>query len=112
MHDKSVVALLAQLMRSGPIRATELADQVGLDISTISRHLRALELEGHIARRPDSTDGRATLLAISKSGKRVVELAREQRLAILASALDDWSVVDQAELIRLTRKLADSLETV
>jgi DNA-binding MarR family transcriptional regulator len=111
MHDKSVVALLSQLMQSGPIRATDLADRVGLDLSTISRHLRSLEGDGHVARKPDPDDGRATLLAITRSGQRVVRQAREQRTAMLAEALDDWSDADRTELIRLTRRLADSLET-
>ena len=111
MHDKSVVALLSQLMHSGPIRATDLADRVGLDLSTISRHLRSLEDDGHVARRPDPADGRATLLAVTRSGQRVVRQAREQRTAMLAEALDDWSDADRNELIRLTRQLADSLET-
>ena len=112
MHDKSVVALLAQLMQLGPTRATDLADLVGLDLSTISRHLRTLEADGHVARKPDPDDGRATLLAVTRSGQRVVRQAREQRIAMLAEALDNWSDADRAGLIRLTRQLADSLETV
>ncbi len=110
MHDKAVVALLSRLADLGPVRATELAERVWLDPSTISRHLRTLEEQGHVVRAPDPDDGRATLLAVTKSGRRLVDQAREQRLEQFATALKDWSDADRTDLIRLTRRLADSLE--
>lgn len=111
-HDKSVFALLSQLMTFGPLRASDLAEHACLDLSTVSRHLSALETDGYVTRTPDPADGRATLLAVTKSGQRLVREAREQRLAMLAKALHDWSDVDRSDLIRLTRQLADSLETL
>ena len=50
--------LLARIARSAPVRATEIADQVGLDVSTISRHLRGLEEAGLITRAPAHGDRR------------------------------------------------------
>jgi DNA-binding MarR family transcriptional regulator len=94
----------------GPVRATELAERVWLDASTISRHLRTLDEQGHVVRAPDPDDGRATLLAVTKSGRRLVDQAREERLEQFATALKDWSDADRTDLIRLTRQLADSLE--
>ena len=111
-HDKSVLTLLSHLMTVGPLRASELADRACLDLSTVSRHLSALESEGYLDRTPDPDDGRAYLLAVTKSGQRLVREAREQRLAMLADAMKDWSDSDRSELIRLTRQLADSLETL
>jgi DNA-binding MarR family transcriptional regulator len=110
-HDKSVIMLLVQLMTHGPLRASDLADRACLDLSTVSRHLAALEAEGYVVRTPDPDDGRAHLLAATKDGQRLVREAREKRLAMLADALHDWSDAERSELIRLTRKLADSLET-
>jgi DNA-binding MarR family transcriptional regulator len=111
-HDKSVLGLLSHLMTVGPLRASDLADRACLDLSTVSRHLSALESEGYINRTPDPDDGRAHLLAVTKSGQRLVREAREQRLAMLADALKGWSDADRSDLIRLTRQLADSLETL
>ena len=111
-HDKSVFALMSQLMTAGPLRASDLAERTCLDLSTVSRHVSALEAEGYVSRTPDPADGRATLLAVTKTGQRMVREAREQRLGMLAEALKSWSDADRDDLIRLTRQLADSLETV
>ena len=111
-HDKSVLTLLWHLMTFGPLRASELADRALLDLSTVSRHLSALESDGYITRTPDPADGRAHLLAVTKSGQKLVREARAQRLAMLADALKGWSDADRSDLIRLIRQLADSLETL
>ncbi|MFL6071687.1 MAG: MarR family winged helix-turn-helix transcriptional regulator [Actinomycetes bacterium] len=111
-HDKSVLTLLWHLMTFGPLRASELADRSLLDLSTVSRHLSALESDGYITRTADPADGRAHLLAVTKSGQKLVRQARAQRLAMLADALKGWSDADRSDLIRLIRQLADSLETL
>ena len=111
-HDKSVFALLSLLMTAGPLRSSELAERACLDLSTVSRHVSALEEDGYISRTPDPDDGRATLVAVTKAGQRLVKETREQRLAMVADALKGWSDADRSDLIRLTRQLADSLETL
>ncbi|HEX5018700.1 MAG TPA: MarR family transcriptional regulator [Actinomycetes bacterium] len=111
-HDKSVFALLSQLMTAGSLRASELAERACLDLSTVSRHISALESNGYVSRTPDPDDGRATLLAVTKAGQKLVRETREQRLTMVASALKDWSDADRADLIRLTRRLAESLENL
>ena len=110
-HDKSVVLLLSQLMASGPLRASDLSEHACLDLSTVSRHVSALESDGLVVRSPDPEDGRAQLLSVTAAGEQLVQELREQRLAMLARALEDWSDDDRRDLIRLIRRLADSLET-
>ena len=109
-HDKSVVVLLSQLMAHGPLRASDLSERACLDLSTVSRHLSALESDGFVVRTPDPEDGRAHLLSVTAAGEELVTELREQRLAMLADALDGWSDDDRRDLIRLIRQLADSLE--
>jgi DNA-binding MarR family transcriptional regulator len=109
-QDKSIIALLAHLKLVGPLRAADLAEHACLDPSTVSRHLRALEADGLLMRTPDPDDGRATQLQVTSKGERIVDEARGQRLAMLGSALEDWSEKDIATLTRLTRRLAESME--
>jgi DNA-binding MarR family transcriptional regulator len=109
-HDKSVVALLAHLTKVGPLRGSDLAERACLDASTVSRHLRSLEIDGYLVRTPDPEDGRATLLRVTADGQQVVAEARQQRLTMLGEAVSDWSEEDLATLTHLTRRLADSLE--
>ena len=109
-QDKSVIALLAQLTASGPLRAAELAEHACLDPSTVSRHLDALEGAGYVDRTPDPGDGRATLLRATPSGERHLSEVRRQRLEVLSNAVSGWSDKDIATLTRLNERLAQDLE--
>jgi len=103
--------LLAQLVRIGPVRASDLAERVCLDRSTVSRHLRQLEESGDVVRRPDPTDGRASLLEVSPQGRRHAEAAFARTVATLGGAVSSWTPDDTATLTTLLRRLADDLET-
>ena len=59
--------------------------------------------------RPDAGPD-ARLCAVAN--RELVSQAVANLIHGLAEALDDWSDADRADLIRLTRQLADSLETV
>ena len=54
-HDKSVVMPPSHLMTFGPLRASDPPQPV----STVSRHLSALEADGYVTRTPDPDDGGA-----------------------------------------------------
>jgi DNA-binding MarR family transcriptional regulator len=99
-------------MAVGPLRGSDLAERACLDASTVSRHLRTLESDGYLVRKPDPEDGRATLLEVTEAGEQVVADARQQRLAMLSDAVADWSERDLATLTRLTRRLAKSMESL
>jgi len=109
-QDKSVIALLAQLTATGPLRAADLAERACLDPSTVSRHLGALEGDGFVERAPDPDDGRATLLRVTSSGENYLAEIRQQRIAVLSDAVSNWSDKDIATLTRLSQRLANDLE--
>jgi DNA-binding MarR family transcriptional regulator len=93
------------------MRATDLAEQTGHDVSTISRHLRSLEDDGLLARTPDPDDRRASLLEVTASGRDYLDRAVAVRTAMLADATGDWDPSDVATLARLLHRLATDLET-
>ena len=109
-HEKAAVVLLSHLLSVGPVRAGDLAERACLDPSTVSRHLKSLEGAGYLTRTPDPADGRATVVEVSAEGRRLVDDAREQRIALLRSALVGWTASDVATLTTLVRRLADDLE--
>jgi DNA-binding MarR family transcriptional regulator len=78
----------------------------------VSRHLRGLEDDGHLARTPDPEDRRATLLQVTESGRELVRSAREQRLTLFGKAIADWNDEDLTTLTELVRRLAQDLENV
>jgi DNA-binding MarR family transcriptional regulator len=104
--------LLGHVERLSPVRATDLAEHVGLDLSTISRHLRGLEDAGLLVRSPDPDDRRASLLAATDEGRAFVDRSTRARTALLAEATASWSETDRTTLGRLLARLADDLENL
>ena len=74
-----------------PVRLSEIADSVELDLSTISRQIRDLVAAGLSAKVPDPADGRAALLSLTEQGMAVLEAVSEARRQVLAEAIADWT---------------------
>ena len=105
------LAVLHQLGCSGPSRLSDLAAQLGLDASTVSRHVRSLEMGGYVARTDDPADRRAALLAATAPGRHARDAALARRRALLDATLADWSPADRQALTTLLGRLADDLVT-
>jgi DNA-binding MarR family transcriptional regulator len=103
--------LLHHVGRHAAMRATDLAEQTGHDVSTISRHLRSLEDDGLLTRSPDPDDRRASLLEVTESGRAYLDRAVTLRTAMLADATAGWDPADVTTLTRLLHRLATDLET-
>lgn len=88
--EGSGLGVLYHLTSSGPTRTSQLADLLGLDPSTTSRHVASLERSGHVERVPDPDDGRAWLVQASPAGHRAFEDTRALRNALLARVLGGW----------------------
>jgi DNA-binding MarR family transcriptional regulator len=102
--------LLGHVERLAPVRATDLADHVSLDLSTISRHLRGLEDSGYLTRSPDPDDRRASLLSVTDDGRVFLEHSCRARAALFDRATTDWDDGDVATLSVLLDRLAHDLE--
>nr|WP_237289230.1 MarR family winged helix-turn-helix transcriptional regulator [Streptomyces gilvosporeus] len=101
--------LLARLVVGGDRRATDLAADAFLDLSTVSRQVRSLVERGLVARRPDPEDRRGTLLTATDAGRAAFGEYRRQRDAELAALLEPWPPQDRADLIRLLGRLNEDL---
>ena len=108
----SRVFMLTHVARLAPVRATDVAEHVGLDLSTVSRHLKALEDAGYVRRSPDPDDRRAALLEVSATGRDLLESTTRTRTALLDHATQDWPREDLADLTRLLNRLARELENL
>lgn len=102
--------LLAKLVRDGERRATDLAAATFLDLSTVSRQVRAMVDKGLVERRPDPEDRRGALLRATAAGTAAFEEYRRQRDAGFARLLGPWPEEDRYQLIRLLSRLNDDLE--
>jgi DNA-binding MarR family transcriptional regulator len=92
------ITTLDTLAYSGPLRITELADREGVSQPGMTTLVQRLVTGGFAERRPDATDGRATLVAITPAGHEVLAERRTARSAALRSLIERLPVEHQAAL--------------
>jgi DNA-binding MarR family transcriptional regulator len=108
--ERSAYGIMAKLADGGPQRLGALASAFGLDPSTITRQVQALEELGLAERKTDPTDRRASILDLSAHGREVLEQTRAYRRARLQQALSDWPEADLADFARLLNQFNASLD--
>jgi DNA-binding MarR family transcriptional regulator len=107
--DPAALHVIHMVDEHGPLRLTALAEAAMLDASTVSRHVQHLEAAGHLARATDPDDRRATLIAVTQSGRELLRGALAARGRLLDDALAGWPAADRAELARLLSRLAEDM---
>ena len=88
--------LLSWLNGHGPVRAAVLVDTFQTDKGAVSRQIHHLDDLGLIERKPDPTDGRATLLVVTAEGKERLATADSERRTWMEDRLADWHTDDLA----------------
>ena len=99
--ERSAYGIMCKLADEGPQRLGALAATFGLDPSTITRQVQALEEIGLASRTSDPRDRRASILDLTGTGRQVLEQTRSYRRSRLEQALSDWSGKDRADFARL-----------
>jgi DNA-binding MarR family transcriptional regulator len=105
--DRARYVVLRAVAESEPVRTTALAEQVGVDPSTMSRHVAILEHAGLVARTADPDDGRAQSLSLTPAGREVMEKVRAARHDLITDVLGDWDDADRTRLASLLGRLSD-----
>jgi DNA-binding MarR family transcriptional regulator len=108
--DPGMMFVLHQVQANGSLRVSELADCMGLDASTASRHVRHLEDGGYLARTNDPEDRRASRVRLTPKGRGALTRAMRARAAVVDRAIADWPDDDRATLATLMTRLVDSLD--
>ena len=102
------LSALSVLVFGGPRTVTELAEAEQVAGPTISKIVTALEAAGLVRRSPHATDARATMLAATAKGVRLMERGRRLRIARLAGelrGLSDAEVRTLAQAAAILRRL-------
>jgi DNA-binding MarR family transcriptional regulator len=112
--DAAGYALISQIelgtAGGGPgVRASDVAQSIGLDKSTVSRGLTHLESLGLIERIEDPDDGRARLLRLTATGSAGFNAMRIQRQTEFRALLARWDTPDLAALAKLLSRLNTDL---
>lgn len=88
--DELTYPVLSALARTGPRSAADLAPDVGLDRSGVTRRATRLEAAGLIRREADPDDRRAHLLVLTEQGQVTVAELRARLAAHIMASLSSW----------------------
>ncbi|KOU39630.1 MarR family winged helix-turn-helix transcriptional regulator [Streptomyces sp. WM6378] len=98
--DELTYPVLSGLARTGPRSAADLAPDIGLDRSGITRRATQLESAGLLRREPDPHDRRATLLALTDKGEQTVKALRQRLSDHIEASLASWPPGEAATFAR------------
>ena len=108
--ERSAYGIMCKLADDGPQRLGALAQAFGLDPSTITRQVQALEETGLAHRETDPTDRRASLLDLTSHGREVLDETRTRRREAFFRAMAEWDDSDREEFGRLLAKFNADLD--
>ncbi|MFI6867693.1 MarR family winged helix-turn-helix transcriptional regulator [Nocardia sp. NPDC050406] len=101
--------VLGSLEAKGPCRQVDLAGELCISQSTLSRHVAELVSSGNVVRQADPSDGRATLVQITDQGRDLLRRIRVSRARGLQAALAHWTESEAEQATEVVRKLRNSL---
>jgi DNA-binding MarR family transcriptional regulator len=98
---------LAVLQVHGPLRVSDVAQRLGVDLSVASRQIASLAAEGYVERREDPQDRRAHLVAVTRPGRKVLRESHRRMVAGFTRVLESWSDDDVNALTSGLERLRD-----
>ena len=93
-----------------PVRLSDLAAELDVDLSTVSRQVGRLLDDGYVDRRPDPADRRAWQLTTTSPGRSAIAAMRAARQHALAEVVADWAPAEVQSLVDGLARLADGLD--
>jgi DNA-binding MarR family transcriptional regulator len=107
--DAGAYAVLLLIADAGGLRLVDVAEELGLDKSTMSRQIAQLVRLGLLTRRPDPEDRRAFRLELTDSGAQRLAAVTRERRAAWRERLAQWPDRDVAALADGLTRLARDL---
>ena len=101
--------LLLQLWDRDGCSQSDLIERLGLDPSTVTKMLQRLERDGWVRRKPSPSDGRVVLVTLSRAGRDLQGAVTELWSRLEGETVSRLAPDEQAELLRLLRKVEAGL---
>jgi DNA-binding MarR family transcriptional regulator len=103
---------LAVLEGAGqPLSPTTLAERLIVTTASVTSLLDTLERRGLVQRRPDPTDRRRLLVALTDDGRALVEQFLPEVVALQTAVMAELSETQRQQLLRLLSKVRDGMAT-
>lgn len=107
--ERAAYLTLRQVGETAPVRLSDVAATLGVDVSTASRQVRALERSGLVHRIADPHDGRAALLQVTEPGREALALLRATRHRAMEAILAGWTPVERDHLAVVLARLVEDV---
>lgn len=107
------MSVLFTVVRTGPVRLSDLAADEGLNPTMLSRVIAVLAHRGLVIRSVDPDDRRAVVVEATAAGRRLRAKVRRERSDVLAARMRDFSDEDRQALaaaLPLLERLAAELK--
>jgi DNA-binding MarR family transcriptional regulator len=109
----ATAAVLARLVREGPLTMTALAVAESVSQPNMTQLVNRLERDGLARKTAGRADRRTVSVEVTDEGRRVVKQRRQQRAAVLRevlASLDDRDVVAVREALSALTRLVRAME--
>jgi len=108
--EPAAYPIVARIEQVPGVRASELADHIGVGRGTMSRQLARLDELGLIERSTDPDDSRGQLIQLTPAGADRLARSREARREFFERALQEWTGSDLERLAEQLARLNSSLD--
>jgi DNA-binding MarR family transcriptional regulator len=108
VYDPTRVGVLRLAAERGPIRPTDIAAELDVNPSSITRQVKALHALGHLTIAGDPTDGRAYLVQANDQGRAELNAFDDKGLEVFSAVVEDWSEQDLRLLTTLLDRMIDT----
>lgn len=105
----ALIGVLFMLENHGECRQNELAAQLFVGQSALSRQVTELVDLGLVERRTDPADGRAFRITVTEQGSNYIHTIKARRASRLQSLLEGWTEDEAAAAVTSLRRLRESL---
>jgi DNA-binding MarR family transcriptional regulator len=104
--------ILFEVRRSGSPSMLQVAEELGIDVTTFSRQAKALEAKGYISRRVSPDDRRVTLLELARAGRQVLEKIDHYMAARLEKVFGGMTQFERETVVRSLGLLNEAVAKV
>ena len=108
-HSPLAVELLRAVVEAGEIRASDLASELFVTKTSISRYVNEMVRGGLLRAAPRSERRTSTSCSVSAVGRRELEEREARRSALLRDLCQNWPTGDVATLTKLLQRLNDGI---
>lgn len=107
--DRMTFEILLFVRSRESARPKALAEELGVNPSSVTRRIQALVKDGWLEAASDQSDGRSSLLRLTERGEAALQAFLERSVTVIRELLADWPEDDLRHLAELLPRYVDRM---